>query len=53
MKLEDAMKKIEAILSSVYDEGFSDGSTKQAILEIRGRDKFIVNFKKESEQREG
>ena len=53
MELEKAIEKITDILSAVYNKGFSDGETKQAILELRGRDKFIERWgflKPESEK---
>jgi flagellar biosynthesis/type III secretory pathway protein FliH len=33
-------------LTDGYEKGFRDGESKQAILEIRGRDKFLAELKK-------
>ena len=41
--------KLDAVSITIdaYEKGFQDGETKQAILEIQGRDRFIKRLKKE------
>ena len=48
--VEEATEKIKAILRAVYEEGFGDGESKQAILEIRGRERFLESLKNETNQ---
>ena len=36
---------IKKALESAYEEGFDDGATKQAILELQGRDRFLEELK--------
>jgi regulator of replication initiation timing len=56
--LEAAMKENDeqiAILTEKlkleYDRGFDDGETKQAILELQGRDKFLAELKSEDKEK--
>ncbi len=36
------------IIIDAYEKGFQDGETKQAILEIQGRDRFIKKLKEKT-----
>jgi chromosome segregation ATPase len=40
------------LISDSYDKGFQEGASKQAILELRGRDKFLVDLRSKDEVRQ-
>ena len=37
--------------SKGYDKGFEEGAAKQAILELRGRDKFLAELRQEQDKK--
>ena len=45
MELDQIIEIIKTSIKDAYDEGFDDGSTKQAILEIQGRDRFLEELR--------
>lgn len=44
-KSQQLVDSVVAFVRDAYKIGFSDGETKQAILEIQGRDKFLMELK--------
>jgi hypothetical protein len=45
LELDQITEIIKTSIKDAYDEGFVDGSTKQAILEIQGRDRFLEELR--------
>ena len=45
MELDQIIEIIKTSIKDAYNEGFDDGSTKQAILEIQGRDRFLEELR--------
>jgi hypothetical protein len=45
LELDQITEIIKTFTKNAYDKGFDDGSTKQAILELRGRDRFLEDLK--------
>ena len=45
MELNQITEIIKTSIKDAYDEGFVDGSTKQAIIELQGRDRFLEELR--------
>lgn len=45
MELNQITEIIKTSIKDAYDEGFVDGSTKQAIMELQGRDRFLERLR--------
>lgn len=45
--ITDVDAKVKAARQEGFDKGFAEGESKQAIIEIQGRERFIADMKKE------
>lgn len=45
MELNQITEVIKGTIDAAYKEGFEDGSVKQAIMELRARDRFLEKLR--------
>ncbi len=49
MTPKDITEAIEKAIKDSYEQGFIEGATKQAIIELQGRDRFLKKLREEQD----